>query len=110
MTTNLVFATEAGFQKHCAEQESRTFVTYKGNVYDVTEFLDDHPGGAAFILDFQSKDISEVFHDDDYHEHSDNALRMLLKYKVGCIKSQTSKDDKEAEEVEAYPKITKDKV
>jgi 4-hydroxysphinganine ceramide fatty acyl 2-hydroxylase len=110
MTTTLVFKNQEEFQNHCSQHESQTFVTHNGYVYEVSEFLEDHPGGPAWILEFKSKDISEVFHDDDYHDHSDNALRMLQKYKVGYIKAQEEPTEAKPDEVESYPKITKEKV
>ena len=34
------------------------WVIIKGEVYDVTDFLDDHPGGAAIILKYGGKDAT----------------------------------------------------
>jgi len=34
------------------------WVIIKGEVYDVTNFLDDHPGGAAIILKYGGKDAT----------------------------------------------------
>jgi len=112
MAETKVFANNQEFQKFCKENPSKTCVVYKDIVYDVTEFLDDHPGGPAFIMDHQSTDITKIFHDDDFHEHSDNALRMLYKYKIGYIQKEAAKGEQKQkiEEVEAYPKITKEKV
>jgi len=108
MTDTKVFTSFQEFEKFCSENPSKTCVVYKNNVFDVTEFLDDHPGGPAFIVDNQSKDITKIFHDDDLHEHSDNAVRMLSKYKIGLIKDDQKQE--KVEEVESYPTITKEKV
>ena len=35
-------------------------VKYKGELYDVTDFVDSHPGGKDRILDFQGKDMTEA--------------------------------------------------
>jgi sulfite oxidase len=35
--------------KH-ASRENRVWVTYKDGVYDVTEWLDQHPGGAQRLM------------------------------------------------------------
>ena len=32
-------------------------------IYDVTKFLDEHPGGPQYILDYAGKDITEVLKD-----------------------------------------------
>jgi len=111
MDKDLVFKTEKDFKSYCNEHSSQTHVVHKNVVYDVTEFLDSHPGGAAYIQEFNNKDISEVFHSDEHHEHSDNALRMLYKYKIGRLQYQENKKTEEKpQEVESYPLITKEKV
>lgn len=33
----------------------------KGNVYDVTQFLDEHPGGKKILLKNSGKDATEKF-------------------------------------------------
>ncbi len=37
------------------------WVIIKGKVYDVTEFLDEHPGGANIILQYGGKDATEEY-------------------------------------------------
>lgn len=112
--TDLVFTSEQEYQAHCNKDTNRVHVVYKNVVYDVTEFLDDHPGGAAYIYDYQNKNITEVFHNDDIHEHSDNAVRMLSKYKIGRIQAQKegqqAKVEEKPQELESYPLITKEKI
>lgn len=46
-------------------------------VYDVTDFVDSHPGGAELIVDYAGKDVSEIMADVDSHDHSDSAYEML---------------------------------
>jgi sterol desaturase/sphingolipid hydroxylase (fatty acid hydroxylase superfamily) len=95
------------FEKFCVQNPGKTHVVYKGTVYDVTEFLGDHPGGPSFILDFKNEDITTVLHSPAYHEHSDTALRMLYKYKIGAIISDREPlTNKKTDTQEAYPKIT----
>jgi len=110
MTTDIAFANVKEFEKYAQEHKTKTHVIYKQQVYDVTEFLDDHPGGPAYILDFENKDITYVFHDEEHHEHSETALRMLLKYKIGYIAKESEGKLDKPEEVESYPRITKEKV
>ena len=38
------------------------FVAIDGIVYDVTNFLSSHPGGAKIVIDASGKDSSEIFH------------------------------------------------
>lgn len=65
-------------QKHTTEKDC--YMLYNGKVYDVTEFLDEHPGGYDIILNVTGKDATE-----DYDEigHSNSAREMLEKYLIG---------------------------
>lgn len=54
-------------------------VFYKGNQYDVNEFLDSHPAGKDIILPFEGKDMTEEF---DAVGHSKSALKTLSKYLI----------------------------
>lgn len=51
-------------------------------VYDVTPFLDNHPGGRDILLYNAGKDATQAFVDNG---HSDGAYRMLSKYCIGDI-------------------------
>ncbi|KAI0343674.1 glyoxylate dehydrogenase [Trametopsis cervina] len=46
-----------------AEHSSRDscWIIVHGKVYDVTEFLDEHPGGARIILKYAGKDATEAY-------------------------------------------------
>ena len=52
--------------KHCKEGDA--WVIVKGNVYDVSAFLDEHPGGKTVLLKECGKDATKkfaMFHKDD---------------------------------------------
>ncbi|VVD03345.1 unnamed protein product, partial [Leptidea sinapis] len=51
-------------------------------VYDVTGFLDDHPGGHEVLLNAAGKDATEEFHDIG---HSLDAKELMKKYAVGEV-------------------------
>ncbi|XP_010552054.1 PREDICTED: cytochrome b5-like [Tarenaya hassleriana] len=55
-----------------------------GKVYDVTKFLDDHPGGDEVLLSATGKDATDDFEDVG---HSTTAKAMLDEYYVGDIDS-----------------------
>ncbi|XP_021748340.1 cytochrome b5-like [Chenopodium quinoa] len=57
-----------------------------GKAYDVTSFLDDHPGGDDVLLTATGKDATEDFEDIG---HSDNARDMLKNYYVGDVDVST---------------------
>lgn len=50
---------------------------YNRKVYDVTGFLNEHPGGADLVLDHAGKDITAVMADIAVHEHLESAYEML---------------------------------
>jgi len=51
-------------------------------VYDVTKFLDDHPGGPDIISDGAGQDLTDQFEDTG---HSQDARKDMEKYLVGSL-------------------------
>ena len=64
---------------------SSCWVSRAGKVYDVTGFLDDHPGGDDLILQYAGKDIGEAMKDKLGHNHSDSAYNMLEGLVIGRL-------------------------
>ena len=52
-------------------------------MYDVTKYLDDHPGGAEVMLDVAGQNADEFFEDIG---HSKEAREELKKYLIGTFK------------------------
>jgi 4-hydroxysphinganine ceramide fatty acyl 2-hydroxylase len=65
--------------------ESSCWVTYRGKVLDVTNFLMDHPGGEEFILKHAGKDVEYAMKGGEEHEHSESAYDMLDEFLVGRL-------------------------
>jgi 4-hydroxysphinganine ceramide fatty acyl 2-hydroxylase len=63
------------------------YVTLGNNVYDVTDFLDSHPGGAGLVLEYAGKDIADILKDEVSHTHSDAAYEVLDDSLVGFVAS-----------------------
>lgn len=61
------------------------YVTAGVNVYDVTPFLDDHPGGGDLILQYGGKDIANIMGDEISHEHSEAAYEILNEHLIGFV-------------------------
>ncbi|KAG0461076.1 hypothetical protein HPP92_021373 [Vanilla planifolia] len=57
-----------------------------GKVYDVTKFLEDHPGGDEVLLAVTGKDATDDFEDVG---HSSTARAMMEEYYVGEINAST---------------------
>lgn len=64
-------------------KEDDLWVIYDGEVYDVTYFVQDHPGGKELIIHYAGSDITEAFATD--HLHSDYAIALLKDYHVGML-------------------------
>lgn len=62
---------------------SSTLMTYSGKVYDITPFLDDHPGGDDILMQYAGMDVGGVMSDESQHVHSKSAYDMLDEFVVG---------------------------
>jgi 4-hydroxysphinganine ceramide fatty acyl 2-hydroxylase len=72
-----------------AHNTSRScYVTIGNYVYDVTDFVDDHPGGADLILEYAGKDVEEILKDVASHPHSEAAYEVLEESVVGFLISE----------------------
>ena len=58
------------------------WVAHKGKVYDVTSFLDRHPGGGDVLMEKGGVDVTDVM-DSAPHHHSPAAYQILSKYCIG---------------------------
>ncbi|GMM31027.1 Cyb5 protein [Martiniozyma asiatica (nom. inval.)] len=67
-----------------AEHNTRDdiWIIYNGKVYDVTEYLDEHPGGEEVIIDCAGGDATEAFDDIG---HSEDAQEMLEGMLIGKL-------------------------
>eukprot|EP00934_Nitzschia_sp_Nitz4_P008380 Nitzschia sp. Nitz4//scaffold137_size62074//20954//21500//NITZ4_006411-RA/size62074-snap-gene-0.24-mRNA-1//-1//CDS//3329535688//8370//frame0 len=72
-------------------------------VYDVSKYLDDHPGGAEVILDVAGQNADEFFEDIG---HSKEARTELTKYLVGSFKMDEATLQKMKEEAERKAKAS----
>ncbi len=78
--------TEEEVAKH--SQPSDCWIIIGGNVYNVTGFLNDHPGGAGEILPFCGQDATNAFASKNKNpasKHSQLAVNMLADYLIGKL-------------------------
>ncbi|XP_030382727.1 cytochrome b5 [Scaptodrosophila lebanonensis] len=70
--------TRAEVAKHNTNKD--TWLLIHNSIYDVTAFLNEHPGGEEVLIEQAGKDATENFEDVG---HSNDARDMMKKYKVG---------------------------
>ncbi|GEQ67925.1 hypothetical protein JCM33374_g1591 [Metschnikowia sp. JCM 33374] len=71
------------------------WVIIHGKVYDVSTFLDDHPGGAAVILKYAGKDATKAF--DPIHPGDTLTKYLPEKYHLGPVDTSTKPRNKPKE-------------
>jgi cytochrome b involved in lipid metabolism len=59
-------------------------------VYDVTAFLDDHPGGPEIMVDVAGQDTTDEFEDIG---HSNDARAQLKQYEIGKVKGDVKQEN-----------------
>jgi 4-hydroxysphinganine ceramide fatty acyl 2-hydroxylase len=74
------------------ELESHTtkkscYVALGNKVFDVTDFIHDHPGGADLILDHAGHDVEPFMKDELSHFHTETAYEILEELLVGYLEA-----------------------
>ncbi|KAF7558339.1 hypothetical protein G7046_g5817 [Stylonectria norvegica] len=64
---------------------SSCYVTIGTKVYDVTDFVDDHPGGGDLVLEYAGRDVEDILKDQASHAHSEAAYDVLDDSLVGFV-------------------------
>ncbi|KAL1650714.1 fatty acid alpha-hydroxylase [Diplodia intermedia] len=75
--------TQAEVQAH--DSAESCYVTVGSKVYDITSFVEDHPGGGDLILEYGGKDVTDILADEISHTHSDSAYEILDEHLVGFV-------------------------
>ncbi|XP_070503761.1 cytochrome b5-like [Chironomus tepperi] len=65
------------------------------NVYDLTKFAAEHPGGEEILIEYAGKETTEAFNDIG---HSQDAKEIMKKYHVGAIVEAERKSNQKKEE------------
>ncbi|XP_045817245.1 cytochrome b5 [Trifolium pratense] len=78
MPTLSNFYTIKDVSEHKAKDDC--WIIVDGKVYDVTKYLDDHPGGDDVILEATGRDATEDFEDAG---HSKSARELMEQYYIG---------------------------
>ncbi len=72
-------------------KEDDCWLIINGQVFDVTTFLNDHPGGAG-IITINGGEVCQEFAD----IHSEHAHKMLREYHMGALVEESEEEVKEA--------------
>jgi 4-hydroxysphinganine ceramide fatty acyl 2-hydroxylase len=78
--------TEEEVAKHNTEKSC--WVIFNDRVYDMTKFVQDHPGGDDILLEHSGKDITEILQDKEFHEHSEASYEMMEDYVIGTVQGR----------------------
>ena len=87
-----IFKDKEDFKKHYlklkAEGSKKPLVLFQGYIYDITEYINYHPGGNDRIIPFLGKDIESVF---KQVEHTSAAYKIMAQLPVvGQLKGAES--------------------
>ncbi|KAK9870976.1 hypothetical protein WA026_009937 [Henosepilachna vigintioctopunctata] len=80
-------------KKKNGKNNERTWIIFKNSVYDVTDYMKDHPGGPDLVEEYAGKDATRAFNDAG---HSSDALKLLKGLKIGELhqEDRVNKDKK----------------
>ncbi|KAK3934808.1 hypothetical protein QBC46DRAFT_462423 [Diplogelasinospora grovesii] len=59
-----------------------TWIVIHGEVFDITKYIHDHPGGADVLIDVAGKDATEEY---ENAGHSEDALEIMQAFRVGTV-------------------------
>ncbi|PWY85092.1 hypothetical protein BO70DRAFT_428641 [Aspergillus heteromorphus CBS 117.55] len=79
--TQLVEYTLAEVAQH--NRKGDIWVAIHGQVFDITEYLQDHPGGADVLIETAGTDATAAFEDVG---HSEDSREILQEYLIGTLK------------------------
>ncbi|EYB91542.1 hypothetical protein Y032_0204g1865 [Ancylostoma ceylanicum] len=85
MTDNLKEFSLAEVEKH--NTIGSCWIVLDGKVYDVSKFLDEHPGGLEVIAELAGKDATASFEDVG---HSKDARDMAKEYLIGKVQASSA--------------------
>lgn len=82
------------------------WIIYGDRVFDVTAYLDEHPGGEEVIIDCLGDDATEAFDDIGHSEDAQKTLEELLIGKLeGGIKPKASSSKSNGNDSSKFPLV-----
>ncbi|KHJ49129.1 cytochrome b5-like Heme/Steroid binding domain protein [Trichuris suis] len=99
MSPALKTFTRSEVEAHNAK--SSTWLVIENKVYDVTPFLEEHPGGIEVLLEHAGRDATEGFEDAG---HSNDAKEIRERFLVGeIVESEKKHYEQRANYIESSP-------
>ena len=74
--------------KQASGDDKSIWMVIHDKVYDVTKFLDEHPGGEEILVEHAGQDATEPFEDVG---HSTDARDMMKEYLIGDLREEDKK-------------------
>ncbi|GMM30413.1 fatty acid alpha-hydroxylase [Martiniozyma asiatica (nom. inval.)] len=92
MSSRLPLIAASELEKHNTEK-SCWVTLYNRKIYDVTEFLDEHPAGSEVIIEYGGKDITAILQDAISHTHSESAYEMMDEMLIGYLATAEEEEE-----------------
>eukprot|EP00761_Pharyngomonas_kirbyi_P002235 gb/GECH01002239.1/.p1 GENE.gb/GECH01002239.1/~~gb/GECH01002239.1/.p1 ORF type:complete len:281 (+),score=57.20 gb/GECH01002239.1/:1-843(+) len=71
-------------------QEDDCWVILHGKVLDISDFLDEHPGGRSVLIDYLGQDVTEMF---EGFGHSSEAKEIASEFEIGKCSEDNIQDN-----------------
>lgn len=101
---------KAEVAKHTSKEAGGVWVTYDGGVYDITEFIANHPGGSSRISMAAGGALEPFWQLYALHK-KDEVLDILATLRIGSLSEEDMADDKEKakgrDSDDPYAKVTR---
>ena len=75
--------TRGDVAQHSSKEDC--WVIFDNVVYDVTDFIADHPGGEDLIMEYAGQDVTAIMKNKASHVHSRSAYTMLGDFAIGKV-------------------------
>jgi len=78
--------------------DTGVWITFKGNVYDITKFISHHPGGSHTIMMGAGGDVEPFWQTYTVH-HANEVQNLLREYQIGVLDPTDHMKELEAKEI-----------
>ena len=90
--------------------EKSLWLVVDGKVYDVTSFLEKHPGGRNAFLKYAGKDVTKTFKSISKHMASDTLPKFMESLCIGTVQPPQPSPEAEAEPLKIGKPVAQIKV